>query len=83
MKRNIRKSVLKYGSILFLVRYFEELTNENIIQLLNKKDIIGMRENSQRIDYTAPRGINSVVNYFFDKAGDLNFLANFNCLDES
>jgi len=28
-----------------------------------------MRENPDKIDYTAPRGIASVVRYFFEQAG--------------
>ena len=48
-----------------------------MIELLDKQNTIGMRENPDKIDYTAPRGIASVVRYFFEQAGSMNFLNQF------
>ena len=30
-----------------------------------------MRDNPEKIDYTAPRGISSIVEYFFNRAGNV------------
>ncbi len=40
-----------------------------MIELLDKQNTIGIRENPDKIDYTAPSGIASVVRYFFEQAG--------------
>ncbi|CAF3332454.1 unnamed protein product [Rotaria socialis] len=49
-------------------KFFQELIDDNVIELLDKENIIGMRDNTNKINYTAPRGIASVVRYYFDQA---------------
>jgi hypothetical protein len=46
------------------------LIDDRVIELLDRKKTIGMRDNPEKIDYTAPHGIASVVKYFFEKAGN-------------
>jgi len=49
-------------------KFFQQLIDDQVIELLNKENTIGLRENAEKIDYTAPRGISSVVRYFFEQA---------------
>lgn len=51
------------------IRFFQQLIDDHVIELLDKKNTIGIRENPDKVDYTAPRGIASVVRYFFEQAG--------------
>ncbi|CAF1328625.1 unnamed protein product [Rotaria sordida] len=49
-------------------KLFQQLIDDHVIELLDKQNTIGMRENPDKIDYMAPRGIASVVRYFFEQA---------------
>jgi len=49
-------------------KFFQQLIDDHAIELLDKQNTIGIHENPDKIDYTAPRGIASVVRYFFEQA---------------
>ncbi|CAF0884173.1 unnamed protein product [Adineta steineri] len=49
-------------------KFFQQLIDDHVIELLDKQNTIGIRENQDKIDYTAPRGIASIVRYFFEQA---------------
>ena len=51
-------------------RFFQQLVDEHVIELLDRQNTIGVRENPNKADYIAPRGIASVVRYFFEQAGN-------------
>ena len=51
-------------------RFFQQLIDDHVIELLKKDNAVGMKDNPEKIDYTAPRGIASVVRYFFEQAGE-------------
>ncbi|CAF4858352.1 unnamed protein product [Rotaria sp. Silwood1] len=49
-------------------KFFQQLIDDNVIELLDRQNLIGMHEKPDKIDYVAPRGIASVVRYFFEQA---------------
>jgi len=50
-------------------RFFQQLLDDHVIELLDKQNTIGIRENPYKIDYVSPRGISSIVRYYFEQAG--------------
>lgn len=63
---NLRKNILSSN------RFFQQLLDDHVIELLDKQNTIGIREDSDKIDYVVPRGISSVVRYFFEQAGKIS-----------
>lgn len=52
------------------IRFFQQLIDDHVIELLDKENTIGIRDSPDKIDYIVPRGISSVVRYFFEQAGE-------------
>lgn len=50
-------------------RFFQQLLDDHVIELLDKQNTIGIRENPDKIDCVSPRGISSIVRYYFEQAG--------------
>ncbi|UJR26870.1 hypothetical protein I4U23_008181 [Adineta vaga] len=44
-------------------KYFQQLIDDHIIEPLDKTNTIGIRENADKIDYVASRGISSVIDF--------------------
>ena len=55
--------------LIFKIRFFQQLIDDRIIEVLDEENTIGIHENPYKIHYTAPRGIASVVQYYFERAG--------------
>lgn len=63
-------------------KFFQQLLDDHVIELLDKQNTIGIREDSDKIDYVVPRGISSVVRYFFEQAAvEMNLLKRIVSID--
>ncbi|CAF0734185.1 unnamed protein product [Adineta ricciae] len=49
-------------------KFFQQLIDDHVIEPLDKTNTIGIRENADKVDYVAPRGISFVVRHVFEQA---------------